>query len=56
MIQCPHCWESFEHALDVSGSEARVELIIDCEVCCRPMTVTMRVRGGAIEELRVAAC
>ena len=53
-IQCPQCWERFDYALDVS--EGRAEFVVDCEVCCRPMTVTVRVRAGAIEELRVAAC
>lgn len=53
-LQCPHCWERFQHALD--AGEGRAEFIVDCEVCCRPMTVAVRVRYGAIEELRVAPC
>ena len=53
-VDCPHCGESFELAVDVS--EGNAEFVVDCEICCRPMTVTVRVRGGAIETLRVAAC
>lgn len=53
-LQCPHCWERFEHALDVG--DGRAEFVVDCEICCRPMTVVVRVRAGAIEDLRVTAC
>ena len=52
-IQCPYCGESFEIAVDASGGSA--EFVVDCEVCCRPMTVTVRVRGGEVEEVRVLA-
>lgn len=53
-IQCPHCGETFDIALDVG--EGNAEFIVDCEVCCRPMTVTVRVRAGVVEELQVVAC
>lgn len=53
-ITCPHCGESFDVALD--ASEGGGELIVDCEVCCQPMTVTTRVRGGTVEVVRVAVC
>lgn len=53
-IQCPHCGETFDIALD--ASEGSAEFIVDCEVCCRPMTVTVRVRAGEVEELQVVAC
>ncbi len=39
-IECPHCGESFLLALD--SSEGSAEFTIDCEVCCRPMTVMVR--------------
>ncbi len=63
-IQCPHCGETFDIVLDVSESafgsatadRGSAEFIVDCEVCCRPMTVTMRVRAGEIEELQIVAC
>ena len=53
-IQCPHCGDAFEVAVD--AGEGSAEFVVDCEVCCRPMTVTVRVRAGEIEELQVAAC
>ena len=43
-IECPHCGESFSLALDIS--EGSAELIVDCEVCCRPMTVSVRIADG----------
>jgi hypothetical protein len=53
-IQCPHCGETFEIAMDVS--EGSAEFIVDCEVCCRPMTVMVRVRAGEIEDVQISAC
>jgi len=52
-IQCPQCGESFEIALDIS--EGSAEFIVDCEVCCRPMTVVVRLRDGEIEGFDVTA-
>ena len=40
-IECPHCGESFSLALD--ASEGSAEFTVDCEVCCRPMTVSIRI-------------
>ena len=38
-------------ALDVS--EGSAEFIVDCEVCCRPMTVSVRIADGEIEGIDV---
>ena len=53
-VTCPQCGESFDLALD--AGEGNAEMIVDCEICCRPMTVTVRVRGGAAAVVRVEAC
>ncbi|MDB6115369.1 MAG: hypothetical protein JWQ83_626 [Lacunisphaera sp.] len=51
-IVCPHCGEEFPLTLDVSEGDA--EFTIDCEVCCRPMKVAVRLDGeGGIESLDV---
>jgi transcription elongation factor Elf1 len=51
-IECPHCGETFSIAFDVS--EGSAEFTIDCEVCCRPMTVAVRVsEDGELEGLDV---
>lgn len=52
-IECPNCGELFTIALDVS--EGSAEFVVDCEVCCRPMTVIVRLRNGEIEGLDVVA-
>lgn len=50
-ISCPHCGETFSLALDTS--EGSAEFIVDCEVCCRPMNVAVRISDGEIEGLDV---
>ena len=40
-IQCPHCGEGFETAVDLSaGSFTYVE---DCQVCCQPIELAGEV-------------
>ena len=51
-LECPHCGETFSIALDVS--EGSAEFTVDCEVCCRPMTVAVRIDDGEITALDVA--
>ena len=38
-FQCPYCWETISMLLD---SSVRNQMYIeDCEVCCRPIEVTV---------------
>jgi hypothetical protein len=53
-IECPHCGETFSLAFDVS--EGGAEFVTDCEVCCRPMVVTVRVTDGAVDGVEIAEC
>lgn len=47
-VTCPCCWETIVLELDLSaGSQTYVE---DCPVCCRPMTVRLRVEHGLEDE------
>jgi len=40
-VTCPCCWETIVLEFDLSaGSQTYAE---DCPVCCRPMTVRLRV-------------
>jgi hypothetical protein len=50
-IQCPHCGETFETLYD--ASEGDCEFVTDCEVCCRPMEVTVTVSEGTVLEVQV---
>jgi len=52
-ITCPHCGEDFEVSFD--PSEGSSEFVADCEVCCRPMTVAVRVRAGEVNSVDVQA-
>lgn len=52
-IACPHCGESFQLAVD--ASEGSAEYVVDCEVCCRPMTVRIDFADGEISGLNVEA-
>ena len=38
-IQCPYCGESIEIALDTSVEHQ--QYIEDCQVCCRPIALTV---------------
>ena len=38
-IQCPYCGESIEIALDASVEHQHY--IEDCQVCCRPIVLTV---------------
>lgn len=53
-IDCPHCGETFSLAFDVT--EGSAEFIADCEVCCRPMVVAVRVVDGAVDGVEVTEC
>ena len=44
-IFCPYCGENIEVLIDCSLSEQ--EYIEDCEVCCRPIHLSVSVRGEA---------
>jgi hypothetical protein len=41
-ITCPHCGEGFEIPVDPAGGPEQ-EFVYDCEVCCRPMVVSVTV-------------
>jgi hypothetical protein len=38
---CPHCGEHIELAVDPGGGAVQ-QYIEDCEVCCRPLQLTVR--------------
>ncbi|TDR41731.1 hypothetical protein DFR29_110214 [Tahibacter aquaticus] len=49
-LHCPYCGESFETSVDLSaGEQVYVE---DCAVCCRPISLRLRVDAqGELEAL-----
>lgn len=51
-VECPYCGESIELVVDTSAGAQ--EYIEDCEVCCRPISLRLRVAndGTPIVEAR----
>jgi|SRR5580704_6332556 hypothetical protein len=50
--RCPYCGERFEARVEVSAGAQ--EYIEDCQVCCRPMSLSVEVEdSGALHALRV---
>lgn len=45
-LTCPYCWEGVSILVDNSVPEQ--ETIEDCEVCCQPMQLLIRVEGSTI--------
>jgi hypothetical protein len=50
-IQCPYCGEVIEIMVDCSVEEQ--SYIEDCQVCCRPMELTVVVDGEGIPAVEV---
>ncbi len=50
-VQCPSCWEMIELTVDCSaGSQEYTE---DCEVCCRPISLLIKIHADGNTELEV---
>ncbi len=41
-VQCPYCWEVIEITVDCSVTLQ--EYVEDCEVCCRPIVMTVELK------------
>lgn len=54
VVQCPHCGEAVEIALD-PGSGARQQYVEDCPVCCNPWVVEVRYGPDGEAEVWVEA-
>ena len=52
-IACPQCSEESEVGFD--PDEGSSEFIVDCQVCCHPMTIKVRVSNGEIQDVQVNA-
>jgi hypothetical protein len=51
-FQCPWCGERLETRVDVSGGAHT--FVDDCQVCCRPMELSLELTdGGSFAALRV---
>jgi len=55
LIQCPYCGEQLDVVID--WSVTRQEYIEDCQICCKPMVLTVSVvtRDDGSHEANVSA-
>lgn len=50
---CPYCWQEISVVLDLTiDGQSYVE---DCEVCCRPITLSYTAEGDELIEFDAAA-
>ena len=45
-FQCPYCWEEISMLIDYSQSTQRY--IEDCEVCCNPIQLSLKIKDQQI--------
>ena len=48
-IACPYCGERIELAVDASAGDQ--QYVEDCQVCCRPISILVRVEEGDLQLL-----
>ena len=46
-VVCPTCFETFEIA-SPPQAELPCEIDYDCEICCRPMVISLWSEGGEV--------
>ncbi len=47
-VTCPSCFQQFEVAVP-PAAELPAELDYDCEICCRPLVISIRDEDGGIQ-------
>jgi hypothetical protein len=52
-ISCPFCGQTF--ALAVDTTQAAQQFTVDCEICCRPIEISIHCEAGEILDLEVRA-
>jgi hypothetical protein len=48
-IQCPYCWEQIELTVDCSVEQQ--QYTEDCQVCCRPIVLDIRIGGDGTPQV-----
>ena len=51
-FQCPYCWEDISMLLDMSLADT--SYVEDCEVCCRPIELTVKFDGQELIVFKAA--
>ncbi len=52
LVSCPYCGESSELLVDLAGGAVQ-EYVQDCEVCCHPWLVRVRLDGEGYPSVSV---
>ena len=52
-VACPYCGETLEIVVDCSVEEQRY--IEDCQVCCRPITLSISVDQDGVPRVEAAS-
>jgi len=50
-FDCPYCGEANPLIIDLLGGSQR--LVVDCDICCAPILLTVKVSEGRITRLEV---
>ena len=53
-FSCPYCGESNTLLLDFTDGPQQ-EFVVDCEVCCAPIVVQVKMRGREVISINVSA-
>jgi hypothetical protein len=51
-IRCPHCGQTFPLEVDTSVEEQI--FVEDCNICCRPMTLTIHSEPGTLLDVTIS--
>lgn len=46
-VECPYCGETFEVRVD--PSEEGQQMVQDCQVCCKPIELSVETEEGEVE-------
>ena len=49
---CPYCSGDNELLVDLSGGPHQ-EFVVDCEVCCAPILIRLKIQGACVVSLDV---
>ena len=49
-VLCPYCGQSFCVFVDLSAGDQ--EYVEDCQVCCQPIDLRVRIKNGEIQDIR----
>lgn len=52
-VTCPYCFETVTVTVDTSAGDC--EMVVDCEVCCRPIRLQIECKPGEIESVSAEA-